>query len=70
MKIYGLLFNGKKIFSYYMMLLIGLALIFGGMLSYYEQERTFNNKISDEEIIERAKDLGMVELKDTLDNGE
>jgi hypothetical protein len=70
MKVYGLLFNGKKLFTYYLMLLIGLSLVFGGMLTYYAQERAFDAKISDEEIIERAKDLGMIEIKDKINNGD
>lgn len=69
MRAYGLLFNGKKIFTYYVLLVIGLAMIFGGIISYQSQINGFKSKLSDEEIIERARGLGMVEIKEKW-NGE
>lgn len=71
MRAYGLLFNGKKIFAYYLMLVIGLAMVFGGMISYYSQINGFRTTISDDEIIERARGLGMIEIKEKWnDEGE
>ncbi|MBM7561834.1 hypothetical protein [Fusibacter tunisiensis] len=70
MRQYGLVYNGKKVFAYYVLLIIGLALIFGGIISFYNHRQTVNFKLSDEEIIERARDLGMIELKEQLNNGE
>lgn len=62
----GLIFNSKKLFTYFVMLVIGISLMFYGVLSYYEDFRVFSNTISDEEVIMRAKALGMVEVKDLI----
>ncbi len=62
----GLIFNSKKLFTYFVMLVVGISLMFYGVLSYYEDFRVFSNTISDEEIILRAKALGMVEVKDLI----
>jgi hypothetical protein len=59
----------KKIFAHYILLVIGLAMIFGGMISYYSQINGFKSTLSDDQIIERARNLGMIEIKEKL-NGE
>jgi hypothetical protein len=69
MRAYGLLFNGKRIFAYYVLLIMGLAMVFGGIISYYSQINGFRATISDDEIIERARGLGMIEIKEKW-NGE
>ncbi|MBE0449971.1 MAG: hypothetical protein IBX70_03905 [Clostridia bacterium] len=69
MRAYGLLFNGKRIFAYYVMLIMGLAMIFGGMISYNAQVNGFKSTLSDDEIIERARGLGMVEIKEKWNGG-
>jgi hypothetical protein len=69
MRAYGLLFNGKRLFAYYVMLIIGLAMIFGGMISYNAQINGFKSTLSDDEIIERARGLGMVEIKEKWNGG-
>lgn len=69
MRAYGLLFNGKRIFAYYVLLIIGLAMIFGGMISYNAQINGFKSTLSDDEIMERARDLGMVEIKEKWNGG-
>ncbi len=71
MRAYGLLFDRKKVFTYYILLILGLAMIFGGLISYYNQINGFKSTLSDEEIIERARGLGMVEIKEKWnDEGE
>lgn len=45
------------------MLIFGISLIFYGLMTYSIQMGLFKTNITDEEIIERAKGLGMVEIK-------
>lgn len=37
-----------------------------GVITYYEDKRVFETDLSDDEIIERAKSLGLVELKEQI----
>lgn len=62
----GLIVNTRKLLNYFIMLIIGISLIFYGVLSYYDDFRGFTSNLSDEEIIIRAKALGMVEVKDLI----
>lgn len=66
MKSFGLTFNTKRMFIYFILLIIGLSLMAYGVLSYYDDRRTFDMTMSDEEIIQRAKALGLVEVKDKI----
>lgn len=66
MKSFGLMFNTKRIFIYFILLIIGLSLMAYGVLSYYDDRRTFEASISDEEIILRAKALGLVEVTEKI----
>lgn len=43
---------------------MGFGMFFGGIQTYISEKSIVT--LSDEAIIERAKDLGMVELKDAL----
>lgn len=61
-----LIFNEKKVFALFIWLIFGLSLIFYGMTSYMVQMKQFNSQMTDQEIIERAKGLGMVEIKEKL----
>ncbi len=65
-----LLFNEKKIYALFLWLMLGIGLIFYGVISYAIDMRTFKAPLTDEEIIERAKGLGMVELKVKLNSDE
>jgi len=57
--------NLKKISIYFIFLVIGMSMIsFGLMNIAYDLQ---NEEITDAEIIQRAEDLGMVELKEQLD---
>ncbi len=67
MKSFGLLFNTKRMFIYFILLIIGLSLMAYGVLSYYDDRRTFDMTISDDEVIQRAKALGLVEVKEKID---
>jgi len=66
MKSFGLMFNTKRIFIYLILLIIGLSLMAYGVLSYYDDRRTFEESLSDEEIIQRAKALGLVEVTEKI----
>ncbi|GAU79317.1 hypothetical protein [Fusibacter sp. 3D3] len=62
----GLIVNLNRLFKYWLFLIIGLSLIFYGIIGNYENNRQIHMNLSDNEIIERAKALGMVDLKDQL----
>lgn len=64
----GLVFNTKKVFTYFVLLIFGLSLMAYGVLSYFEDQKTFQMSLSDEEIRVRAKALGMVDLKNQIEN--
>ncbi|HKL41844.1 MAG TPA: hypothetical protein VJ962_04605 [Clostridia bacterium] len=56
--------NLKKMSIYFIFLILGMSMIsFGLMNIAYDLQ---NEEMSDQEIIQRAKALGMVELKDQL----
>lgn len=54
----------KKLTIYFLTLIFGISLIVYGMLDFVVIKN--NNEISDKEIIRRAKDLGMVEVKNQI----
>jgi len=62
----GIIFNIRKMFAYFILLIIGLSLMCYGVISYYEDKRTFETALSDDEIILRAKTLGLVEVKEQI----
>ncbi len=62
----GLVVNLNRLFKYWLFLMIGISLIFYGIIGSYENSRQIHMNISDAEIIERAKALGMIDLKDQL----
>lgn len=66
MKEIGLVFNTKKMLQYFTLLIVGLALMFYSVISYYEQQRLFEQRLTDEEVIIRAKALGLVELTEQI----
>ena len=66
MKQMGLIFNSKRIFLYFILLVLGLSLIAFGILDFYGDQKVFETSMSDEDVIKRAKELGMVELKSTF----
>lgn len=62
----GIIVNIRRLFKYWLLLILGLSLIFYGIIGYYENRQMIMLNISDAEIIERAKDLGMIEIKDQI----
>ncbi len=66
MKSFGLIFNTKRIFIYFLLLIIGLSLMAYGVLSYYDDRHSFEASLSDDEIILRAKALGLVEVTEKI----
>lgn len=66
MKEIGLVFNTKKMLRYFTLLIIGLTMMFYSAISYYEEQRLFEQRLTDEEVIIRAKALGLVEITEQL----
>jgi len=66
LKSIGIIFNIRKMFAYFILLIVGLSLMSYGVITYYEDQRAFEASLSDDEIIERAKSLGLVELKEQI----
>jgi len=56
--------NYKKLSYYFLILIMGMSLIMFGIINIAAER--FNKELSDSEIIERAKDLGMVEIKNII----
>ncbi|MBF4695806.1 hypothetical protein [Fusibacter ferrireducens] len=66
----GLVVNLNRLFKYWIALMIGISLICYGVLGSYENSRQTHMRLSDAEIVERAKALGMVDLKEQLYENE
>ncbi|HAE43535.1 MAG TPA: hypothetical protein DCG34_11570 [Clostridiales bacterium] len=62
----GLIVRTKRLFGYFVLLILGISLMFYGVISYFADLRTFESRISDDEIIMRAKALGLVEVKELI----
>lgn len=56
--------NYKKISYYFLLLIIGMSFIVFGVINIAIDRN--NIELTDNEIIERAKDLGMVEFKEIV----
>lgn len=69
MEFAGLVLKPKKVIASLLLLIFGISLIFYGLTLIYIDSTRFQAKMSDEEIIERAKKLGLIELKDYI-NGD
>jgi sulfur relay (sulfurtransferase) DsrF/TusC family protein len=59
--------NFKKLTRYFLFMLIGLFLISYGVISL-ATGKVVKEELTDDEIISRAKDLGMVEIRDIYIN--
>jgi hypothetical protein len=60
--------NFKKLSIYFIFMVLGMSMIsFGLMNIAYDLQ---SEEITDAEIIQRAEDLGMVELKEQLNNNK
>lgn len=55
----------NRILMYVILMVVGLGLFFGGIQTYVAEAH--QQEISDAAIKERARELGMVELKDALE---
>ncbi|MBS7528176.1 hypothetical protein KHM83_15925 [Fusibacter paucivorans] len=62
----GLVVNTKKIMRALILLVAGLSLMFYGIIGYFADYVSTHQRIADTEIIERAKELGMVEPRDII----
>lgn len=56
----------KKVIKAFIFIALGIAMIFYGAVTFYIDQTRFSKELTDEEIVARAKELGMVFLKDTL----
>lgn len=70
MKSLGLIVNVKKLFLYFLMLVLGLSLLVYSVLLFYNDQVKFEQSIPDAVIIERAKELGMVDIKEQIKGDE
>lgn len=70
MRSLGLIVNVKRLFLYFLMLVLGLSLLVYSFLLLYQDQNKFDQSIPDAVIIERAKALGMVEIKEQIKDGE
>lgn len=70
MRAIGLTFNTKRVFVYFLLLVLGLSMMTFGIISYYFDTKTYESNLTDDEIISRAKALGMVEVKELITNEE
>lgn len=62
--------NVKKIYRYFALLIIGLSLVFYGIIDMVIEDHSMD-VMSDAEIIERARELGMVGINEVyLENTE
>ncbi len=57
--------NTKKLFRYFVLLIIGFSILFYGLINLVIEDHSMKT-LSDEEIIERAKDLGMMGIEDKI----
>lgn len=57
-----LILGYKRLIRSIVVLILGLSLIFYGIIGITVEQ--FSQEMSDEEIIQRAKDLGMIEIKE------
>jgi len=57
--------NVKKIYRYFALLVIGLSLVFYGVIDFVIEDHSMD-QISDAEVIERARELGMVGINEVL----
>lgn len=60
--------NFKKFTKYIVLLIIGMSFIIFGILNIAIDINT--KELTEQEIIEKAKELGMVEIKDTIKNND
>lgn len=70
MRIYGLILNKRKIATAFVLMVLGISMIFYGATTLYIDAARFSAKISDEEIIKRAENLGMIKIKDHIKNNQ
>lgn len=64
--IYGLVIRTKRVLAALLFIVIGISLLSFGLISFYLDSTRLNSEISDTEVIERAKKLGMIDLKEYL----
>lgn len=57
--------NMKNVTKYFVMLLIGFSLLFYGIIGMVIKDKSMT-QITDNEIIEKAKELGMVSINEVF----
>lgn len=66
----GIIFNTRRVLAYFLLLILGISIMFYGIISYFADMNSFNSSLSDDEIITRAKALGLVEIKDLIEDNK
>ena len=66
----GIIFNTRRVLAYFVLLILGISIMFYGIISYFADMTSFNSSLSDDEIITRAKALGLVEIKDLIEDNK
>lgn len=67
---YGLVIRIRRVLAALLLIVFGIAFVLYGFLMLYIDQTHFKARISDEEVIARAKKLGMIDLKEYLLNAE
>jgi hypothetical protein len=62
----GIVVNTKKIMRLLILLVIGLSMMFYGVIGYFAQKIEIANTLSDAEIIKRATELGLTDPREQL----
>lgn len=70
MKIAGVVVRRRKIVKGMILLILGVSLIHFSLFMWYTDHVKYARQISDEEVIQRAKDLGMINVKEYLENNK
>lgn len=64
--IHGLLIRKRRVLAALLLIVFGIAFFCWGSIVFYIDATRFTGQLSDSEIMERARKLGMVELKEYL----
>ena len=62
----GIIVNTKKIMRLFILLVVGLSMMFYGIIGYFAQKIEIANTLSDAEIIKRAVELGLTDPREQL----
>jgi hypothetical protein len=61
-----MILDNKKLFRYFLMLLISLILFFYGVIGIVAEGVLHKREITDQEVIKRATELGYIKITDVI----